>query len=491
MNTARGSAFPEISLDDLAIDLFSSNQETSSNDEAKREGRSVRRWASDTASSARRGRSVSRQKQNPKGITGNCGDNSSRRRRSLSVARNRVADSESDRDLSLRYERHGNLKDLVGGRNQMSSTVLPGTPNGRRLERSRSLKDLSLSNDGYSSQSSALTDEETRNAHQDNFGTEKTIHTVYAQKKSEHPPDDGSSRLYEAMRKEVRHAVEELRTEFQQVVGRTDTTREEGEEVHQSLSVVKQKYAAKLKQSEKHKQDLLSEIIIEEQRGRDLSKLVKEIVTDSKKAVSSQRPARTRKRSNDRTRMSSKLVEEAEKYFVDFISNVEDTDISSFDGERSDASSSLGFTSKVRGGTNYVEAESFQSLAVPMGTDGVLLPWLQWETSNDACLSSKSMAQTPATPKALKFDAEEEMNFVKDSNCHSVGSRARSSCDHLKIHQITKEKDAEILSGVCKKSWFDMDLYLELQRKEDSLFEIYKERHRINCGGLLLCAGVL
>jgi hypothetical protein len=38
--------------------------------------------------------------------------------------------------------------------------------------------------------------------------------------------------------------------------------------------------------------------------------------------------------------MSKRLTEEAEQYFEDFLSNVEDTDFSSFDGERSDTSSS-------------------------------------------------------------------------------------------------------------------------------------------------------
>jgi hypothetical protein len=36
------------------------------------------------------------------------------------------------------------------------------------------------------------------------------------------------------------------------------------------------------------------------------------------------------------------LTEEAERYFKDFISNVEDTDISSLDGERDNTSSSIG-----------------------------------------------------------------------------------------------------------------------------------------------------
>lgn len=78
--------------------------------------------------------------------------------------------------------------------------------------------------------------------------------------------------------------------------------------------------------------------------------------------------------------MSKRLTEEAEKYLADFLSNVEDTDISSFDGERSDTSSSI----RDAGSIN-IKTETHDSLMrtrpVPADADGVLLPWLQWETS--------------------------------------------------------------------------------------------------------------
>lgn len=75
--------------------------------------------------------------------------------------------------------------------------------------------------------------------------------------------------------------------------------------------------------------------------------------------------------------MSKRLTEEAERYIEDFISNVEDTDISSLDGERSDASSSIG---------GLIKPETYYSPSIPRSLvemDGVTLPWLQWETSND------------------------------------------------------------------------------------------------------------
>lgn len=92
-----------------------------------------------------------------------------------------------------------------------------------------------------------------------------------------------------------------------------------------------------------------------------------------------------------------RLTEEAERYIEDFISNVEDTDISSLDGERSDASSSIG---------GLIKPETFNSLPVtvprslPVLMDGVALPWLQWETGNDASpMTSLNKARMAVTPK--------------------------------------------------------------------------------------------
>lgn len=66
---------------------------------------------------------------------------------------------------------------------------------------------------------------------------------------------------------------------------------------------------------------------------------------------------------------------------------MDDTDLS-FDGDRSDASSTI------RGCTNLRDPRVYnimdeghckmaKATSVPPETDGVVLPWLQWETSND------------------------------------------------------------------------------------------------------------
>ncbi|KAM5571745.1 hypothetical protein ABKV19_012031 [Rosa sericea] len=477
VNTVRGSGFPEISLDDLAIELFDSGSD-------ERGGRSALR-SSETTPAQRRGRSVSRHGPRVGGGGGGCetrgraGNSSgggrvvseskgnSRQRRSVSVARYQMSDSESDLDHTHNRST-AKSKNFTSGNNQtplsrksLDSNYRPG------LRRSLSQKDLKC-HDGYSSQSSVLTDDEGKDAYIYKNGAEKTIRAVYSEKKAEHPAgNDMKSGLYEVMRKELRHAVEEIRTE--------------------------------LEQSEKRKQDLLAEIVLEEQHSRELSKIVKELLPEPKKIVSPDRPSRTRRRSNDKGRVSKRLTEEAERYIEDFISNVEDTDISSLDGERSDTSSSLG---------GIMKGETFQNPAMstpppPVFMDGVVLPWLRWETSNDGTpMGCRNKTEPPMTPKSFSWGASQEVTNAQDhsQSASSRGSWSPGIIDSLPFNIMENASSKIGESGNYQRqshpggsnpSRFDMEKYLQLKNNEDFLLETLKQQRRIGSGGLLLCNRML
>ncbi|XP_048444033.1 uncharacterized protein LOC103950050 isoform X2 [Pyrus x bretschneideri] len=448
VNTVRGSGFPEISLDDLAVELFDSSA-----DRSRSVARSTEATPADSAS-LRRGRSVSRHGPRIGGgggdVRGGTGNNSaggrvvseskgnSSRRRSVSVARYQMSDSES--------------------------------------------------------QSSVLTDDEGRDAYSNKNGVEKTIRAVYSEKKAEHPAgNDVKSGLYEVMRKELRHAVEEIRTELEIANEKTKSTvsapgdlRSNSKDVLQAVSSIRKNYSSKLEQSEKRKQDLLAEIVLEEQHSRELSKIVKELLPEPNNIVAADRSSRTRRRSNDRGRMSKRLTEEAERYIEDFISNVEDTDISSVDGERSDTSSSIGGITKHE---TYL-SPAF-STPLPVTMDGVVLPWLQWETSNDA------------TPIGCKNKNEPQgVIKVQDQSNQSVSSHGSWSPGIVDALSINMEDAGSKVGGYrsyqCQSpldgsngSQFDMEEYLQLKKNDDLLFERLKQQRRISSGGLLLCNRML
>ncbi|KAI3918761.1 hypothetical protein MKX01_042081 [Papaver californicum] len=555
VNTERGSAgFPEISLDDLVTEFFpseanhdrgrsslrssgnssSSSSNSMSGDVITRRGRSVSRQrgqasvkdsnlgggpgGSGISNNSRRGRSVSRQHGtigDVKGIQESSfeskGVDNSRRRCSASVAKYQFSDSESDK--SINSKNNGNIRSSRIVNDQRSLIHMPtAKTNQRVLRRSLSQIDLSRSHDGYSSQSSALTDDESQDARSSRNGTERTIRAVYAQKKVDHPVGDGGETgLYEVMRKELRSAVQEIRTELEEVMVKTkpyDSTQNDNLQLNnanvlQAVSVIRDSYATRLEQSEKRKHDLVAEIVVEEQRGRELSKIVKDLLPDANNADAPQKPARVRKRSNDRSRMSKCLTEEAEKYFEGFILNVEDTDISSLDGERSDASSKIGGRAKLKDYTVHFEAENrvcpAKLTSLPNDEmDGIVLPWLEWETTNDVSpLVCKNTSKVSLTPGNSLHDTAQELiqdmstGFNK-SNCFvsSRGSWNPGGESGDSLSELSKDL-ANIMNGEVdskpKESWFDMDEYLHLQHEESRILENWKQRRRISSGGLLLC----
>ncbi|KAH6772066.1 hypothetical protein C2S51_010470 [Perilla frutescens var. frutescens] len=552
VNTMRGSTapFPEISLDDLALEFFSSSSKNESDggvlERSEREGRSVSRrgeigrWASDTASSRRKGRSVSRGRGDAvssssaasaakNAVSSDAGsrrrrsvsvarsrgnavssgvkdaavpsDAGTRRRRSLSVARYQISDSESDLDRSRNSSNRAAAKAPIGGNTQLPLASKATASSYRRPGRSRSNIDLTLIPDGYSSHSSALTDDESKDTRFGKNGFEKIIRAVHAQKKPEHPSEDVvNGGLYEAMRKELRHAVDEIRTELNQAMGRnqTDVARDddllsENSKTLQDSYRIREKYAEKLEQLEKRKKDLLTEMLLEEQCGREVSQTYE--LPNSRASVVAEKLPQVRKRSSDRSRMSDRLIEDAERYFEDFISNIEDTDLSSFDGERSDESSTLGGMVKGRD-FGIGEAETCRtpagSTSRPIEMDGVNLPWLQWETGHDGSPFGKTKAQTPATPKAPQRDSEKDTSQLHDPSGYSLSSHGSWSPGLFLTSPMDKRDEVcSTKTGNDCASSFDMDEYLKIQNNEEILFEMYRERNRIDLGGLLLCSGVL
>ncbi|KAL5729688.1 hypothetical protein ACHQM5_002602 [Ranunculus cassubicifolius] len=398
VNTVRGTALPH-DVVDLLPESFKDD------DDKRRHGRSLSRRPPTTTSSS---------------------SASTTRRRSLSVATYRRQFSDSETEDPCHHK---------SSNNRMSISKKPIASNHQPLFKSSfTQNELSNSCDGYSSHSSALTDEEALDTRSCKNGTERTIR--HSQKKTEHPTGDGvPTGLYEVMCKELRHAVEDIRTEIEQGIMKAhhpvlvddDSLQSNNSDVLQAVSVIRKNYTTKLEQSEKRKQDLLAEIEAEEQRGRELSKIVKELLPEANNTGA--------RKNNDKNWMSKCLVEDAEKYFDDFLSNIEDTttDISSFDGERSDASSS-----KQQHNNNTSEM------------DGVVLPWLQWETS--------SYDAAPLKTKVPFVAQTQEMHIYNKSNLLGGSSGCRN---------------------------FNMDDYSV--EEEDIIFESWRQRLRITSGTLSLC----
>ncbi|XP_010442012.2 PREDICTED: uncharacterized protein LOC104725102 [Camelina sativa] len=515
VNTVRGSGFGEISLDDLAVEFFESfsgESEISSGERGRsglrksgggggevtnsqRRGRSVsrvvgsggglRRLDADTESSRRR-RSLSRQPESNRGgsvrvdpvsnnssrrrsvsrqprerkVNGDNGGSSiggvsdnanSRRRRSLSVVRRRIENSESDVEQAQYSSSSRDVKNYMGGKSQNSgSQISAASDNRQSLRRSCSQNPIKY-HDGYSSHSSAVTDDEGKDSRSSKHGTERIIRTVYAQNKA--TPKKRSS------------------------LGNSDYgSQEKPHDVHCTISTFKKGYATKLQESEERKRDLLAEIMLEEQRGRELSMNLKELLTENS-SEAEEKPLRTRKRSKDRSRRTSMcLTDEAEQFIDEFISNIEDTDFSSLEDERSESSSSFGM----------IKSQSSQSTtvlkSVPVEMDGVMLPWLQWEAPDDTSAALTCLNKSPHTPntKSLVWESDptQDASSGQGTSIGTISSRGSWSPYYSSTKPVNPIRRLKI----------DVAEYLKRPNSSDILNETWKLRHRISSGSLVLCS---
>lgn len=86
------------------------------------------------------------------------------------------------------------------------------------------------------------------------------------------------------------------------------------------------------------------------------------------------------------------------------------------------------------------------------------------------------------------------MSPLHDPSSYSISSHGSWSPGLFHSSPMDKKEEAcppLAQAGNDCTSCFDMDEYLKLRNNEELLFDMYRERNRINCGGLLLCTGVL
>ncbi|KMZ76486.1 hypothetical protein ZOSMA_101G00700 [Zostera marina] len=510
VNTERGTAleFGEVSLDDLANDFFPVRDWDVELEREKSRGggggdggrrlSDVSGFAMQTESSKRRGRSVSRTSDgiglNSSTKRGDGGgrlgrasgrdENVVRRRRSVSISARRPFGDHPETKHGipnhvLRTPSQRDLRTTIDSYSSPSSCLTN--------VRNSTQKDLHQIVDSHSSQSSSLTDDDTRSVHTTKSGSLRTTSDVSC-KKNGRPTMDGNMReLYKARRKEVRRcAIDEIRKEFEKVktrpsvIGNGNVFHEEGSDYDKDIAGIKRNYTMKLEESEKRRRELLAELEAEEFHSQELTKFVRDLLPEKKQNIKQGRASRSRRRSSDRTGISMALSKEAAQHFEDFISNVEDTDLSSFDEEKSDTSSTIGGSIKSREllvlSALAETQDSLKILTPPTSkNDGVILPWLQWETNGDNVSSISNNNKRDATAsKSRNNTSDDALQEERLSNNISLNNHQLWSG----ISKTNSEKKCDL---------FDMSEYISRQENEDLIYEAYRQRERIDSGSLIFC----
>lgn len=418
------------------------------------------------------------------------------------------SDSESDMDSLYAYQRPRKWGAESEDERQSSlppSTISIAKSERKGLRRTFSSQDLSQNISKMRLNVSDLDRQPVKNDTED-LVEEKTIRAVYAQMKQSlrsDPPlgDVGMSDFLDAMRSEVRQAVSDIRMELEESrqkndkLSEQDRSESQGTDVLQAVADIRKEYTAKLEESEKRIQELWSQIAVEEGRCLELSKIVKEllptpppsITTSSAHNTANRRRPMRRKNSAERHLDSKSLDEEALKYLEECVS------ISSYDcpGDSDDSIQEKENSSRRRKGRESAARSpssergckgEIHSKLSSMGSDGVFLPWLQWEAEGGS-------------------SAEKSSNQMEKSIGGGVNSGSKSKAQVHKSGNATfgtakKLEPKEVEYSPGSSSLFIVDDYNAAHSEgsfvdvDTLLSEKIKFRCRVENGELLLCHGL-
>lgn len=457
----------------------------------------------------RRGRSVSRKADAGKNVSG-IGRSLSRgpvsRGRSVSRppgSRGHFVNSESD------AEREGSS--LTKYRN--GSGGLSGVSNaGRNSDLARSydckfekMRSFPMQSDGSASDLPSLP---MRSWEDKGLGSsiseaeERTIKAVFEQMQSfqgDNLGDGTSSRIYETVRSEVRRAIADIQNDLESTIRRSNTTAIALANVNdippdlvnpsavELVLDIRREYAKKLEQSQERARKLRADLAVEEHRGLELSRILKEVLPHPKMS-NVQKPRAGRKSSIERSKVSKRLTDEAMAYFDECVS------LSTFD--------SSDFSSPEDPPINLVGVGDCASFSQENSNTAANCYPNSFATSKQELVGTHSHgASVLSTTGSSQEPALEEVTLNSSETPDSRRlqfSFAQKPNDSIELQQDIRkyvksfEKDTEktaINSKILRSNHFDLDEYNLQASRQNFLLDTVFLNNRIQSGSVLLCDG--
>ncbi|KAL5568725.1 hypothetical protein UlMin_025300 [Ulmus minor] len=342
---------------------------------------------------------------------------------------------------------------------------------------------------------------------------EKTIKAVCEQMKSSDRGDSlggdaTASGIYETVRSEVRRAISEIQNDLESAIQRsnipaiaTTNIADIPPDLVNPSAVelvldIRREYAKKLEQSEERARRLRSDLAVEEHRGLELSRILKEVLPDPKSSnVTKSRPGR--KASIERRKISKRLTEEAMAYFDECVS------LSTFDS--SDFSSPEDPPLNIVGGTTPVGNGVF-SLQASSGVSAT--------DSSSSCFKDKQelgtreqfpngnygaeLMTSSSHNELIQDQSPSSVNAARDLKSHFSFARRPPETPELQhdIQKYIRNSEKDIKKGgnnlqITRSNNYKYDLeeYTFQAAAQSFVFDRVVMRNRIESGSLLLCNG--
>ncbi|XP_031260583.1 uncharacterized protein LOC116118751 isoform X2 [Pistacia vera] len=334
---------------------------------------------------------------------------------------------------------------------------------------------------------------------------EKTIKAVCEQMKPFQGDnlgvDTSSNGIYETVRSEVRRAIADIQNDLETAMKRNNTSGIAMTSVTdippdlvspgavELVLDIRREYAKKLEQSQERATKLRADLAVEEHRGVELSRILKEVLPDPK-APTGQKSRPGRKSSIERRRMSRRLTDEAMAYFDECVS-LSTFDSSDFSSQEDPPFNSVGVAATV-GDNTYLPHEN-SSVSTNYCPNSCLSDKQEgWFTrirdAMELTASSSSKERICDQDSVISTDKLEGRKF-------SFGLSPSDTLDcqpNIMKYVRNFEKDLEKINSdpqIVTSKQHDLDEYNLQASSQSLLFDRVLLKNRLDSGSLLLCGG--
>ncbi|KAJ6901398.1 hypothetical protein NC651_019226 [Populus alba x Populus x berolinensis] len=252
---------------------------------------------------------------------------------------------------------------------------------------------------------------------------------------------------------------------------------------------IRREYAKKLEQSQERARKLRADLAVEEHRGLELSRILKEVLPHPKMS-NVQKPRAGRKSSIERSKVSKRLTDEAMAYFDECVS------LSTFDS--SDFSSPedppINLVGVCVGDCASFSQENSNTAAncYPNSFATSKQELVSTHSHGASVLSTTGSSQEPALEEVTLNSSETpdsrrlQFSFAQKPN-DSIELQ-QDIRKYVKSFEKDKEKTA-INSKILRSNHFDLDEYNLQASRQNFLSDTVFLNNRIQSGSVLLCAG--
>ncbi|KAK9283978.1 hypothetical protein L1049_012236 [Liquidambar formosana] len=318
---------------------------------------------------------------------------------------------------------------------------------------------------------------------------EKTIKAVFEQMKGDNlRGDTATSGIYETVRSEVRRAISDIHDDLESAIRRnsaTDIANIKDADIPPDLVNaggvelvldIRREYAKELEQSQERARKLRADLALEEHRGEELSRILKELLPDPKTSNGHKsRPGR--KTSIERRKMSKRLTEEAMAYFDECVS-ISTFDNSDFSSQEDPPLNLVGTTTPIGDGVSLPQESGSQGQPIHSHEGSSLTA----SSSSDVFTLDKVSPNVTDSEQGRKF----QFSFTrKPTETFGLQDEIRN---YVKNFEKDIEKDA-VDSQIVKLNYYDVDEYNLQLSSQSLLFDKVFYKNRIEFGSLLLCGG--